>query len=70
MPGHCGYPRQWRLAWCLSTAKMYEIYASRLAALKGSGVGREGGHWSFDVFCEPKFVCMSLGEHRIPKWGV
>ncbi|MCJ8300781.1 MAG: 5-carboxymethyl-2-hydroxymuconate semialdehyde dehydrogenase [Pseudomonadales bacterium] len=37
---------------------------------KGSGVGREGGHWSFDVFCEPKFVCMSLGEHRIPKWGV
>jgi len=37
---------------------------------KGSGVGREGGHWSFEVFCEPKFVCMSLGEHRIPKWGV
>lgn len=36
---------------------------------KGSGTGREGGHWSFEVFTEPKFVCMSMGEHRIPKWG-
>jgi len=36
---------------------------------KGSGTGREGGHWSFEVFTEPKFVCMSMGEHRIPQWG-
>jgi 5-carboxymethyl-2-hydroxymuconic-semialdehyde dehydrogenase len=36
---------------------------------KDSGTGREGGHWSYEVFCEAKFVCMSLGEHRIPKWG-
>ncbi len=36
---------------------------------KGSGTGREGGHWSFEVFTEPKLVCMSLGSHRIPSWG-
>ncbi len=36
---------------------------------KGSGTGREGGHWSFEVFAEPKFVCMSHGTHRIPSWG-
>ena len=36
---------------------------------KGSGTGREGGHWSFEVFTEPKFVCMSYGNHRIPAWG-
>lgn len=36
---------------------------------KGSGTGREGGHWSFEVFTEPKFVCMSYGSHRIPSWG-
>ncbi len=36
---------------------------------KNSGTGREGGHWSFEVFTEPKFVCMSHGSHRIPSWG-
>lgn len=36
---------------------------------KNSGTGREGGHWSFEVFTEPKFVCMSHGTHRIPSWG-
>lgn len=37
--------------------------------VKGSGTGREGGHWSYEVFTEPKNVCMSLGNHRIPRWG-
>lgn len=36
---------------------------------KASGTGREGGHWSYEVFTEPKNVCMSLGQHRIPRWG-
>jgi 5-carboxymethyl-2-hydroxymuconic-semialdehyde dehydrogenase len=36
---------------------------------KGSGVGREGGTWSYEVFLEPKNVCVSLGAHRIPHWG-
>jgi 5-carboxymethyl-2-hydroxymuconic-semialdehyde dehydrogenase len=37
---------------------------------KASGTGREGGNWSYEVFCEPKNVCVSLGNHHIPHWGV
>ncbi len=36
---------------------------------KASGTGREGGTWSYEVFCEPKNVCVSLGGHPIPHWG-
>ncbi|MGV7244872.1 5-carboxymethyl-2-hydroxymuconate semialdehyde dehydrogenase [Caballeronia sp. M23-90] len=37
---------------------------------KASGVGREGGTWSYEVFLEPKNVSVSLGSHHIPRWGV
>jgi len=37
---------------------------------KASGTGREGGTWSYEVFCEPKNVAVSLGDHHIPHWGV
>ncbi|HBJ99085.1 MAG TPA: 5-carboxymethyl-2-hydroxymuconate semialdehyde dehydrogenase, partial [Delftia acidovorans] len=37
---------------------------------KASGTGREGGSWSYEVFCEPKNVAVSLGSHHIPHWGV
>ncbi len=37
---------------------------------KASGTGREGGTWSYEVFLEPKNVCVSLGAHHIPHWGV
>jgi 5-carboxymethyl-2-hydroxymuconic-semialdehyde dehydrogenase len=36
---------------------------------KASGTGREGGIWSYEVFLEPKNVCVSLGAHHIPRWG-
>ncbi|MBV9724884.1 MAG: 5-carboxymethyl-2-hydroxymuconate semialdehyde dehydrogenase [Gammaproteobacteria bacterium] len=36
---------------------------------KASGVGREGGTWSYEVFLEPKNICVSLGSHPIPRWG-
>ena len=36
---------------------------------KASGTGREGGTWSYEVFLEPKNVCVSLGSHHIPQWG-
>ena len=36
---------------------------------KASGTGREGGTWSYEVFCEPKNVAVSLGGHHIPHWG-
>jgi 5-carboxymethyl-2-hydroxymuconic-semialdehyde dehydrogenase len=36
---------------------------------KASGTGREGGTWSYEVFCEPKNVCVSITDHHIPHWG-
>jgi 5-carboxymethyl-2-hydroxymuconic-semialdehyde dehydrogenase len=36
---------------------------------KASGTGREGGTWSYEVFLEPKNVCVSLGHHPIARWG-
>ena len=36
---------------------------------KASGTGREGGTWSYEVFCEPKNVCVSIANHHIPHWG-
>ncbi|MFC4314386.1 5-carboxymethyl-2-hydroxymuconate semialdehyde dehydrogenase [Steroidobacter flavus] len=37
---------------------------------KASGIGREGGTWSYEAFLEPKNVCVSMGSHHIPHWGV
>lgn len=38
--------------------------------VKASGTGREGGEYSFEVFTETKNVCISMGNHHIPRWGV
>lgn len=38
--------------------------------VKGSGTGREGGEYSYEVFAEIKNVCISMGSHHIPRWGV
>ncbi|NIF22289.1 MULTISPECIES: 5-carboxymethyl-2-hydroxymuconate semialdehyde dehydrogenase [Pantoea] len=38
--------------------------------VKASGTGREGGEYSFEVFAEMKNVCISFGDHPIPKWGI
>jgi 5-carboxymethyl-2-hydroxymuconic-semialdehyde dehydrogenase len=37
--------------------------------MKASGIGREGGEYSFEVYTEIKNICVSLGRHPIPKWG-
>ena len=44
--------------------------APALRRHQGSGTGREGGTWSYEVFLEPKNVAVSLGSHHIPHWGV
>jgi len=38
--------------------------------IKASGTGREGGDYSFEVFTEIKNVCVAMGQHPIPRWGV
>jgi 5-carboxymethyl-2-hydroxymuconic-semialdehyde dehydrogenase len=36
---------------------------------KQSGIGREGGHYSFEFYCELETIHVALGEHRIPRFG-
>jgi 5-carboxymethyl-2-hydroxymuconic-semialdehyde dehydrogenase len=37
--------------------------------MKASGIGRDGGDYSFDFYMETKNVCISLGKHRVPSLG-
>lgn len=38
---------------------------------KGSGIGREGGHYGiFEFYTEPKVIHVAIGDHHIPKFGV
>jgi 5-carboxymethyl-2-hydroxymuconic-semialdehyde dehydrogenase len=36
---------------------------------KGSGIGREGGDYSFDFYMETTNVCVPLGTPPIPPMG-
>lgn len=38
--------------------------------MKYSGIGREGGEYSFEFYTELQTVHIALGEHPIPKFGV
>ncbi|OFX28405.1 MAG: 5-carboxymethyl-2-hydroxymuconate semialdehyde dehydrogenase [Armatimonadetes bacterium RBG_16_67_12] len=37
--------------------------------MKDSGIGREGGHYSFDFYTEMKTIHVALSDHHIPKMG-
>ena len=36
---------------------------------KESGIGREGGHYSWEFYCEMKNIAIALGDHPIPRFG-
>jgi len=38
--------------------------------MKSSGIGRDGGDYSFDFYMETKNVALATGAHAIPKLGV
>lgn len=38
--------------------------------VKASGIGRDGGDWSFDFYMDQKHIGFALGEHSIPRLGV
>jgi 5-carboxymethyl-2-hydroxymuconic-semialdehyde dehydrogenase len=38
--------------------------------VKASGIGREGGDYAFDFYCETEIVHVALGTHHIPKLGL
>jgi hypothetical protein len=37
--------------------------------VKASGIGRDGGDWSFEFCMEQKHVGFAAGRHRIPRLG-
>jgi 5-carboxymethyl-2-hydroxymuconic-semialdehyde dehydrogenase len=37
--------------------------------MKSSGIGRDGGDWSFDFYMETKNIAVALGRHAIPRLG-
>ena len=37
--------------------------------MKASGIGRDGGDYSFDFYMETKNIAVALGEHAVPKLG-
>ncbi len=37
--------------------------------MKASGIGRDGGDWSFDFYMETKNVCVAFDTHRVPSLG-
>jgi 5-carboxymethyl-2-hydroxymuconic-semialdehyde dehydrogenase len=37
--------------------------------MKDSGIGRDGGDYSFDFYMETKNICTAFGTHAIPKLG-
>ncbi|MBV9195440.1 MAG: 5-carboxymethyl-2-hydroxymuconate semialdehyde dehydrogenase [Solirubrobacterales bacterium] len=37
--------------------------------VKGSGIGREGGEFSFEFYCDLETIHVALGEHHIPRLG-
>ena len=42
---------------------------SPFGGTKASGIGRDGGDYSFDFYMETKNICVALGDHRIPQMG-
>jgi 5-carboxymethyl-2-hydroxymuconic-semialdehyde dehydrogenase len=38
--------------------------------VKASGIGREGGDYAFDFYCETEVVHIALGSHPIPRLGL
>jgi 5-carboxymethyl-2-hydroxymuconic-semialdehyde dehydrogenase len=37
--------------------------------MKSSGIGRDGGDYSFEFYMETKNVCIALGTHKVPRLG-
>lgn len=43
---------------------------SPFGGMKASGIGRDGGDYSFDFYMETKNICLAFGSHHVPQLGV
>jgi 5-carboxymethyl-2-hydroxymuconic-semialdehyde dehydrogenase len=50
------------------TPRSSELF--QFSGMKSSGVGRDGGDYSFDFYMETKHVSLARGTHEIQKLGV
>ena len=46
------------------------LFRFKFGGIKSSGIGRDGGDWSFDFYMETKNISFATTEHKIPKLGV
>lgn len=42
---------------------------SPFGGMKQSGIGRDGGDFSFDFYMETKNICIAHGTHKVPELG-
>ncbi len=42
---------------------------SPFGGMKASGIGRDGGDYSFDFYMETKNICLAFDTHRVPRLG-
>jgi 5-carboxymethyl-2-hydroxymuconic-semialdehyde dehydrogenase len=38
--------------------------------MKASGIGRDGGDYSFDFYMETSNVCIAYDRHEVPRIGL
>ena len=55
------------MIWCNSENVRH--LATPFGGTKDSGIGRDGGDYSFDFYMETKNICLAKGTHVIPKLG-
>ena len=67
--------RAWRVADALEAGMVWvnshnvRHLPTPFGGAKASGIGRDGGDWSFDFYMETKNVAFATGAHPIPKLG-
>ena len=55
---------------CWINAQNVRDLRTPFGGTKSSGIGREGGDYAFEFYCETEIVHVALGSHHIPKLGV
>jgi 5-carboxymethyl-2-hydroxymuconic-semialdehyde dehydrogenase len=55
--------------WTNDVSRSHRLARNIDAGMIWSGIGRDGGDYSFEFYMETKNVCIALGSHRVPKLG-
>ena len=58
-----------RPAWCWVNSENNRHLPTPFGGMKASGIGRDGGDYSFDFYMETKNICVAHGTHTVPTLG-